>query len=85
MSPQLNQILQQAETLPADDQLELIAHLVQKMRPTVQVQSSDARQTKLQSASSAKMGKSIGQIAAEFAQDLPEVELCARVEHLGGG
>jgi hypothetical protein len=72
MSPQLNQILQQAETLPADDQLELISHLVQKMRLTARVQSPEVGQTGLQSA---KNGKSILQIAAEFAGDLPDTEL----------
>jgi hypothetical protein len=76
MSPQLTEILQQAETLPTDEQLQLIAHLVQKLRqvPSVKLTFSPP-ETPQAVPQIAKTGKSIWQIAEDFTQDLPATEL----------
>ncbi len=76
MSPQLTEILQQAETLPTDEQLQLIAHLVQKLRqvPPVKLAFSPL-ETPQVVPQAAKTGKSIWQIAEDFTQDLPATEL----------
>ena len=76
MSAQLTEILQQAETLPTDEQLQLIAHLVQKLRqvPPVNLAFSPPEASHAVP-QAAKTGKSIWQIAEDFAQDLPTTEL----------
>jgi len=76
MSTQLNEILQQAETLPTDEQLQLIAHLVQKLRQIAPVGSDVSQPPTAQTVSqTTKTGKSIWQIAEAFVKDLPEAEL----------
>jgi hypothetical protein len=76
MSPQLNEVLQQAETLPTDEQLQLIAHLVQNLRQIAPASPDRAQLAATQTApQTTKIGKSIWQIAEDFVKDLPEAEL----------
>ena len=76
MSSQLTEILQQAETLPTDEQLQLIAHLVQKLRQVPLVPLGAAPPKTSQAVPpAAKTGKSIWQIAEDFVKDLPATEL----------
>lgn len=76
MSPQLNEVLQQAETLPTDEQLQLIAHLVQNLRQIAPARSDVFQPVATQTVpQTTKTGKSIWQIAEDFVKDLPEAEL----------
>ena len=75
MSPELNEILLQAESLPTDEQLQLIAHLVQKLRQTIPIRSEVAFDGTLNTEKPSKTGKSIWQLAEDFIQDLPASEL----------
>ena len=76
MSSRLTEVIESAETLSIEDQLNLIAHLAQRL--------SHARSTSQQSLQSDriqvqtelnKKGKSIWQIAEDFVKDIPLEEL----------
>jgi hypothetical protein len=71
MSSKFNEILQQVETLPTDEQLQLIAHLVHKLRQTTSTNSDLPQPVD----GFSKTGKSIWQLAGDFVKDLPETEL----------
>ncbi len=75
MSSRLTEVIESAETLSIEDQLNLIAHLAQRLshaRSTSQqsLQSDRKVQTELN-----KKGKSIWQIAEDFVKDIPLEEL----------
>jgi hypothetical protein len=75
MSPKLTEILQQAVTLPTDEQLQLIAHLVETLRQQTPNHSERSVEVPPEAKNPSKTGKSIWQLAEDFIQDLPAAEL----------
>jgi hypothetical protein len=75
MSSRLTEVIESAETLSIEDQLNLIAHLAQRLsnaRSTQQSLQSDRIQVQTELN---KKGKSIWQIAEDFVKDIPLEEL----------
>jgi hypothetical protein len=45
MSPKLSELIQQAETLPLEEQLQLLSHLQKKLKETSQIVEPEAETT----------------------------------------
>jgi len=76
VSPKLIEILHQAETLPIDEQLQLIAQLVEKVRQMTAGQPALVQYGANQPVEAiAITGKSIWQLAEDFVKDLSDMEL----------
>jgi hypothetical protein len=69
MSPALAEVIQQTETLSTEEQSQLVAYLTQKLT------QSQATATPTSQPPTPETGKSIWQIAEDFAKDLPDAEL----------
>jgi hypothetical protein len=76
MSPRLDELIRQAESLPVEEQLELIARLAQQLSNETQLaKNSDQAGYAPMSQEKTRTGKSIWQIADSFVKDLSEEEL----------
>lgn len=76
MSPRLDELIRQAESLPVEEQLELIARLAQQLSNETQLaKNSDQAGHVSMPQERTRAGKSIWQIADSFVKDLPEEEL----------
>ena len=72
MTEQLATLIKQAEALPVAEQLALIAHLAQKMQLTSEAAGQGTQNT---DDASAHTGKTLLQLADDFATDLPDETL----------
>jgi hypothetical protein len=76
MSSKLTEVIESAEALPIEEQLNLIAHLAQRLSNTKSTNQQSLQSDRIQAhIEPQKQGKSIWQIAEDFVRDTPLEEL----------